>query len=766
MSELSGGTTIGGYLALHSGLKNAYLGGDLKINGNTTINGLANGTSLTLSKDTRYPLVLDSTGVNRADGIGIEFKSYSSQFGYLVGDHRDDTSVNANYAFRVGSDQTNTSFVLESPGTGGIFVGTNEVWHAGNFDPSTKSDSHSHPYVNTAGDTMTGNLTMGSNSIYGSSVGRYLNMNGDITLSSVANIIIHADSDDSSTTEYVSVKAGTDDLRVTSGGAMTFNGNKIWHAGNDGASSGLDADTLDGNHASAFLGATSKAADSDKLDGLNSSAFLRTDVNTTITKQIAATDTARNAGMYGHYDSTKIGHIWSMGTAYFVDANGATFGNLYGLAYKHTNNTTGGTMAGSHQMVWCHNGSPKSAMGSSLWTSGHVIARSGIMEMKTVETYDHAFLKMGNVALKGLNSTTVRMDVRTSDDAGYADMAAKSVNVNGDLYVAGVHTSNSTQTRDKIRVWNSSTYTIGMDYQYTYGYLNDYAMTFQMNNDADRGFWWGHSSHTKSQGAMSLTTDGRLYVNDVVNGYGLHTRSSVSMETSSYNRNVMRGIDAGSSYGMGLAIDSGGTTIVGAGEAGDAIANGLAGGFSGEYLRLGADTHIVIHPTTQSNWMGSGSGENIIISDEGKNSSGTENEPTIRPSKYAYGSIGTESFYWYKVFGSYLYGSGGLSSSRALKQNIRPAKNELFRDSNGVKKAALDIVKNLETYRYERKPSKTKPLDPGQKQLGLILDEVPEDIILDDGSGEYIDTYSYITLVLQAVKELEERVEFLEKRRR
>ena len=29
-------------------------------------------------------------------------------------------------------------------------------------------------------------------------------------------------------------------------------GNKIWHAGNDGASSGLDADLLDGNHASAF----------------------------------------------------------------------------------------------------------------------------------------------------------------------------------------------------------------------------------------------------------------------------------------------------------------------------------------------------------------------------------------------------------------------------------------------------------------------------------------------------------------------------------
>ncbi|TOP89924.1 cell envelope integrity protein TolA [Vibrio parahaemolyticus] len=84
----------------------------------------------------------------------------------------------------------------------------------------------------------------------------------------------------------------------------------------------------------------------------------------------------RRAGMYGIYDSTKVGHIWSMGEAYMIPDNGANFGNLYGLAYKHTNNTTGGTMAGSHQMVWCENGTPKSAMGQNIWTSGKVIASS------------------------------------------------------------------------------------------------------------------------------------------------------------------------------------------------------------------------------------------------------------------------------------------------------------------------------------------------------------------------------------------------------
>ena len=56
-----------------------------------------------------------------------------------------------------------------------------------------------------------------------------------------------------------------------------------------------------------------------------------------------------------------------------------------------------------------------------------------------------------------------------------------------------------------------------------YGWLNDYAMTFQMNNDTDRGFVWRHSSHAASDGAMSLTTDGNLLVKNVV-GIGATNR--------------------------------------------------------------------------------------------------------------------------------------------------------------------------------------------------------------------------------------------------
>lgn len=103
------------------------------------------------------------------------------------------------------------------------------------------------------------------------------------------------------------------------------------------------------------------------------SNYLATTGDSTITGKIIVGGSNRDGGMYGTYDSAKTQSIWSIGTSYRNDAAGANFGNLYGLAYKHTNNTTGGTMAGGHQMVWCSSGVAKSAMGENgIWTAGTV----------------------------------------------------------------------------------------------------------------------------------------------------------------------------------------------------------------------------------------------------------------------------------------------------------------------------------------------------------------------------------------------------------
>jgi len=126
----------------------------------------------------------------------------------------------------------------------------------------------------------------------------------------------------------------------------------------EGSGSGLDADTVDTIHAGSFI---------------------RSDASDSFVGALVASASNRQSGIYGTYDSTKTDHIWSMGTSYKIASDGSNFGNLYGLAYKHTNNTTGGTMAGGHQMVWVENGTSKAALGNyGVWSSGDVIAEDDI----------------------------------------------------------------------------------------------------------------------------------------------------------------------------------------------------------------------------------------------------------------------------------------------------------------------------------------------------------------------------------------------------
>ncbi len=139
-----------------------------------------------------------------------------------------------------------------------------------------------------------------------------------------------------------------------------------------------------------YLTTSGKAADANLLDGLNSTSFLRSDAtdyqnNTIYQRGYLVNETGyRDRGVYGNYQSYKTNHIWSMGIAYKNSASGTNFGNLYGLAYKHTNNTTGGSMAGGHQMVWCSNGTGRSAMGDNIWTSGSATI-GGTMEANVVK---------------------------------------------------------------------------------------------------------------------------------------------------------------------------------------------------------------------------------------------------------------------------------------------------------------------------------------------------------------------------------------------
>lgn len=128
-------------------------------------------------------------------------------------------------------------------------------------------------------------------------------------------------------------------------------------------------------------------------DTLDTSDFMQKTLDNTFTGDLVSS--SRNRGLFGVYNSTLTDQIWSMGTSYRNSSDGSNFGNLYGLAYKHTNNPTGGSMAGGHQMVWCSNGTPKSAIGDDLWTSGKLnapIAQANSFRAPSVTSTTDQFL--------------------------------------------------------------------------------------------------------------------------------------------------------------------------------------------------------------------------------------------------------------------------------------------------------------------------------------------------------------------------------------
>ena len=108
------------------------------------------------------------------------------------------------------------------------------------------------------------------------------------------------------------------------------------------------------------------------------------------------------------------------------------------------------------------------------------------------------------------------------------------VRISGDLQVDGNDVKlAATNKRVKYSVWSNDTYGIGMHNTVTYGGINnDYAMTFQMNNDVDRGWLFFDSDDTLAQGAMALTTEGKLTVADSIRlGYGKNDTTSPGLNS-------------------------------------------------------------------------------------------------------------------------------------------------------------------------------------------------------------------------------------------
>ena len=249
------------------------------------------------------------------------------------------------------------------------------------------------------------------------------------------------------------------------------------------------------------LDKTAKAKDSDKLDGINSSQFTRSDADDTFTGKLSVGSTnSRQAGIYGIYDSRKTGHIWSMGTAYKIAANGSNFGNLYGFAYKHTNNPTGGTMAGGHQAVWCTNGNPRAAMGDGgLWTAGDILANGSYYygDNKRIVQFTDSWLRLnpsnqfsgGIYCASSVLRTDNQLQVGSNGAAFYANSAGdgkfnRNLTVNGNITGKSVNAaySNLYKFGGLYLTWGSDSYGTNVHHSIRSTYGTTYGDSITMNS--------------------------------------------------------------------------------------------------------------------------------------------------------------------------------------------------------------------------------------------------------------------------------------------
>src|SRR6056300_1821570 len=263
------------------------------------------------------------------------------------------------------------------------------------------------------------------------------------------------------------IRANQDGIVKLVQSGATIAGNTIWHAGNDGASSGLDADLLDGQHGSYYL---------DNSNHTNNAGYTTNTGTVSSLSDLSITSTAAELNKLDGYTGS-VTELNYLDTLHATGVTSTEFDYLDGVTSNIQTQLDG-----------------KQATGSYL-TGNQTITLSG----------------------DASGSGTTSIAVTVANDSHNHSSSSGDFPINGGNLYTG-----TSQQRVKLAVWSGTTYGIGMGSGYTFGGItNEYVLSNQMSNTDGRGFWWGDSSHTNAQGAMALTTQGYLTVaNRIRVGYG------------------------------------------------------------------------------------------------------------------------------------------------------------------------------------------------------------------------------------------------------
>ena len=282
----------------------------------------------------------------------------------LAGDVKIDVYQNRLRFFESGSPNRGAFIDLSIAGSG---VGSNLLATGGGTTDTTARATAEAAFAkanaalpNTNGATFAGSLTVSTNltadKIISTNNGQGENFKvgddawiGDFNISNAIRIKGQQDPSQA----YINFGTSDGTLLGRSGsGNLTYGGNTVWHAGVDGAGSGLDADLLDGQQGS-FYAAAATLSGANTAVGAGANAFA--------SSTIAGANTAVGTGANSFSSATIAGANTAVGTGANAFATAAAAGaNAFMTAVQNGSNTaigaganafTSATIAGANTAV-------------------------------------------------------------------------------------------------------------------------------------------------------------------------------------------------------------------------------------------------------------------------------------------------------------------------------------------------------------------------------------------------------------------------------
>lgn len=374
-------------------------------------------------------LTLSTTGtVSYNQGIRINRTSFNQwatlTIGY-VGTATAGTSANTwligtpgssnSLIFNLNNSDESVGLCLKGHGNNDMKWNNNTVFHAGNYAATLDTR-----YVKKTGDTMTGNLIVkaapGTNGIvtfnnpnnaeayfYIQAAG--VNKGAFTTNNSTFGTCVF----DATSKKYLGIKTN---------GTPHFQGNTLWHAGNDGSGSGLDADLLDGYHANGIFREFVLSPQSLNADNLNTGYVCYTpnsDMNTWGSTAFTNFPTARPEGgfwllairegnyMKQLYMSYNNNHLYTRRLYY---SGGSKWGEWATLALTTDNVASANQLATAHTINGtAFNGT--SNIVTSYWGTARTLSLTGNAT--------------GSVSMNGSSNVSMSVNVNYATSAGNAD---------------------------------------------------------------------------------------------------------------------------------------------------------------------------------------------------------------------------------------------------------------------------------------------------------------------------------------------------------